>query len=211
MVLRRRPLSEEEIYALNYKQLVDRLVDETHYWEDRVHGGGRMTARARAERDAFGGLLTRYVVDEFMHEAVLRYATEQQQVLAERGPDYWLTRVDGSEPRPPRRVHRSRRRGARLPYGCKVVTRPGIYGNPVGTVDGTDDHPVLRFRNYLEARARLPEIPFPYQYPTDEQIQRDLSYWDLACWCPLTDEPGDRCHADVLLRVAAGGKPAPVP
>lgn len=32
---------------------------------------------------------------------------------------------------------------------------------------------------------------------------RDLAGRDLACWCAL----GAPCHADVLLRVAAGGEP----
>lgn len=36
--------------------------------------------------------------------------------------------------------------------------------------------------------------------PTVEEIQRELAGKDLACWCPL-DQP---CHADVLLRIAAG-------
>ncbi|WP_373862109.1 DUF4326 domain-containing protein [Nocardia farcinica] len=30
---------------------------------------------------------------------------------------------------------------------------------------------------------------------------------DLACWCPLEDEHGNRipCHADVLLEIAHAG------
>lgn len=204
----RRLLCEDEVRALNYKQFLDRLVQETHHWEDTRRG--RMSGGARAAEAAFIELRNRYVPDEFMDKAVYRYATEKAEVLGERDPDYWLTRMDGSAPRPPCRVRRSRVRGSRLPYGCRVVTRPGPYGNPVGTVDGSDwDYPVVRFRNYLEWRRRV-DIPYPYQYPTDEEIRLDLGYWDLACWCPLGDHPGDRCHADVLLRVAAGGSPAPV-
>lgn len=197
-----RPLTEDEIRALNRKQFLDRLVEVTHHWEDRRRG--RISGGARQAEADFIDLRNRYVVDEFMDKAVYRFATEADAVLAEQGPDYWLTRMDGSEARPPRRVQRSRVRGARLPYGCRVVTRPGIYGNPVGTVDGDYSLPGVRFRDYLVRRARLPQIPQPYLYPTDGQIVRDLGYWDLACWCPLTDRTGDHCHADVLLWVAAG-------
>ena len=39
---------------------------------------------------------------------------------------------------------------------------------------------------------------------TVDDVRRELTGRDLACWCSLEDEHGDRvpCHADVLLRVA---------
>lgn len=205
----RRPLTSDEALRLNYKQLLDRLVEETHFWEDRRRG--RMSGGARAAEAAFIEVRNRFVADEFMDKAVYRWASEPDAVLAERDPDYWMTRVDGSPPRPPRRIQRSRVRGSRLPYGCRVVTRPGPYGNPANAeADGNVAIAVLLFRNFLEVRRRLPDLPQPYDYPSDIQIVRELSYWDLACWCPESTGFADRCHADVLLRVAAGGNPAPI-
>lgn len=36
-----------------------------------------------------------------------------------------------------------------------------------------------------------------------DDIRRELGGKNLACWCP----DGQPCHADVLLRIAAGGEP----
>lgn len=41
------------------------------------------------------------------------------------------------------------------------------------------------------------------RYPSIAEIRAELAGRDLACWC-AADSP---CHADVLLRVAAGGEP----
>lgn len=204
-----RPLTRDEILCLNYKQLLDRLVQETHHWEDRRRG--RMSGGARAAEAAFIQLRNQVVVDPFMDKAVYRWASEPDAVLAERDPGYWMTRLDGSEPRYPRRIQRRRIQGWRLPYGCRIVTRPGPYGNPANLdADGNRAVAVVMFRNFLEVRRRLPGITQAYEYPSDAQIVRELSYWDLACWCPESTGPADRCHADVLLRVAAGGNPAPI-
>ncbi len=210
---RYRPLTDVEALALNRKQFLDRVDELTRFWEGHRAGGHRRTARARAAEAAFVEVRNRHVPDPFFDHVVYRYHADPLDpldVLAERDPGYWLTRLDGSPPRPPGRVQRSRVRGARLPFGCRIVTRPGPYGNPVGTVDPTvpGDFPVLRFRNYLVRRNHFPEhMCGPYSYPSNKQIVHELSYWDLACWCPLSDEPFDRCHADVLLRVAAGQEP----
>lgn len=41
---------------------------------------------------------------------------------------------------------------------------------------------------------------------TVDEIRRELAGKDLACWCPLEDERGNRvpCHADFLLAIANG-------
>ena len=46
-----------------------------------------------------------------------------------------------------------------------------------------------------------------YGVPTVETIRAELAGKDLVCWCPLTDEHGNRvpCHADVLLELANPG------
>ncbi len=103
---------------------------------------------------------------------------------------------------PPKRVQRSRARGARLPASAVVVTRPGRWGNPyvVGRALLTDGnfesirdpaHAVELHRAWL---ARQPELV--------AEIRWWLQGRDLACWCG--DGP---CHGETLLRVAAGGAP----
>jgi hypothetical protein len=88
----------------------------------------------------------------------------------------------------PQRFQRSRRKGARLPAGVVVVTRPTKWGNPHPLELGREEA-VLRYHEDLLA-GRLAV--------TVEHARRELRGRDLACYCPL-DEP---CHADVLLAVA---------
>jgi Domain of unknown function (DUF4326) len=88
----------------------------------------------------------------------------------------------------PERFRRSRRKGARLPKGVVVVTRPTKWGNPHPLALGRAEA-VRRYREDLLA-GRLSV--------TVEDVKRELRGCDLACYCPL-DEP---CHADVLLTVA---------
>jgi uncharacterized protein DUF4326 len=88
----------------------------------------------------------------------------------------------------PTRRQRSRRKGARLPEGAIVVTRPTKWGNPHPLELGRTEA-VRRYRSDLFA-GRLPV--------TVDDVKRELHGHDLACYCPL-DEP---CHADVLLAVA---------
>lgn len=88
----------------------------------------------------------------------------------------------------PQRWQRSRRKGARLPTGVVVVTRPTKWGNPHPLELGRQEA-VRRYREDLLA-GRLAV--------TVEDAQRELGGRDLACYCPL-DGP---CHADVLLEVA---------
>jgi hypothetical protein len=88
----------------------------------------------------------------------------------------------------PQRFQRSRRKGARLPDGAVVVTRPTKWGNPHPLSLGRPEA-VRRYREDLLA-GRLAI--------TVEDVRRELRGRDLACYCPL-DGP---CHADVLLTVA---------
>jgi Domain of unknown function (DUF4326) len=88
----------------------------------------------------------------------------------------------------PQRYQRSRRKGARLPAGVIVVTRPTRWGNPHPLALGRPEA-VRRYReDLLGGRLAV----------TVEDVRRKLRGRDLACYCPL-DEP---CHADVLLVVA---------
>jgi hypothetical protein len=91
----------------------------------------------------------------------------------------------------PQRRQRSRRKGASLPEGTVVVTRPTKWGNPhplaLGRVEA-----VRRYREDLLAGRLAVSV---------DDVRRELAGRDLACYCPL-DEP---CHADVLLEIAAAG------
>jgi Domain of unknown function (DUF4326) len=89
----------------------------------------------------------------------------------------------------PQRFQRSRRKGAHLPNGVVVVTRPTKWGNPYPLELGRPEA-VRRYRDDLLA-GRLAV--------TVEDVKRELRGRDLACYCPL-DQP---CHADVLLAVAS--------
>jgi hypothetical protein len=86
------------------------------------------------------------------------------------------------------RHQRSRRKGARLPAGVVVVTRPTKWGNPHPLSLGREEA-VRRYRDDLLA-GRLAI--------TVADVERELRGRDLACYCPL-DEP---CHAEVLLALA---------
>jgi hypothetical protein len=88
----------------------------------------------------------------------------------------------------PKRYQRSRRKGARLPAGVVVVTRPTKWGNPHPLSLGRDEA-VRRYRDDLLA-GRLAI--------TVDDVKAELRGRDLACYC----SPTDRCHADVLLEVA---------
>jgi hypothetical protein len=74
-----------------------------------------------------------------------------------------------------------------------VVTRSSKYwGNPFKVEDYGRDRAI---ELYIEHLSNSPDLV--------ARIRRDLAGRDLACFCPLDEA----CHADVLLRVAAGGEP----
>jgi hypothetical protein len=88
----------------------------------------------------------------------------------------------------PKRLKRSRARGASTPTGATYVGRPTKWGNPfrVGSAEApTNADAVALFRRNLS-----PQLV--------EEAKRELRGRDLICWCGL-NEP---CHADVLLEIA---------
>ena len=129
----------------------------------------------------------------------------------------------------PKRIQRKRTKGWRMPEGAVYVGRPGVWGNPWTVDDFTEsiyemanavvpprdvtkewarrvsaDVAVAAFREaVLDDRA----WQHPGWYPSVEEIRTALAGKDLACWCPLEDEHGNRfpCHADVLLEIANRG------
>jgi hypothetical protein len=80
------------------------------------------------------------------------------------------------------------------------------------------------FQDLLAHPDRYPQ----FGYPSTQRIRDELAGWDLACWSAVPDgyispaaaagrlhlavaaavlDQDERCHAEVLLRVAAGGRP----
>ncbi|WP_018330658.1 DUF4326 domain-containing protein [Actinomycetospora chiangmaiensis] len=102
----------------------------------------------------------------------------------------------------PERIQLRRAKGWRKPEGAVTVARPSSWGNPFKLgetldVDGTTvtldrDLMIALYRRWL---GEHPELI--------ERAREELAGHDLACWC----RPDEACHADVLLRVAAGGDP----
>ena len=88
----------------------------------------------------------------------------------------------------PKRLQRSRRKGARLPAGTVVVTRPTKWGNPYPLNLGRQEAVRRYHEDLLAGRLGV----------TVEDAKRELRGRDLACYCPLDET----CHADVLLSVA---------
>lgn len=105
----------------------------------------------------------------------------------------------------PQRIQRKRGKGWRMPKGAVYVGRlpKGLagWGNPfvVGTPDNGGN--LTRAEAVRQYRTALLEGRLQYSVA---QVRAELAGRDLACWCPLEDEHGQRvpCHADVLLDVA---------
>jgi hypothetical protein len=92
------------------------------------------------------------------------------------------------------RIQRKRAKGWRMPAGAVYVGRPTVWGNPFAVHQRMLWTPAVVVELYEGFLAEHPEIA--------EAARAELAGRDLACWCRL-DQP---CHADTLLRVAAGKK-----
>lgn len=98
----------------------------------------------------------------------------------------------------PQRIQLSRKRGWRKPDNTVVVSRPSRWGNPFSVEEYGHREAVRKYGIYVEARIRDGHLHIT-----------DLVGKNLACWCPLpelVDDNGDdviRCHADLLLQIAA--------
>lgn len=104
-----------------------------------------------------------------------------------------------------------------MPEGAVYVSQPTKWGNPFRWSDYRPivhdwkgepvsrsaavrrRHAVTGFRTAVAYGAGLPD------YPSKDEIRRDLDGKDLACCCPLP-EPGEIawCRARVLLEIANG-------
>ena len=111
----------------------------------------------------------------------------------------------------PKRIQRKRTTGYRMPEGAIYVGRPSRWENPFTVAlmgqQGAVDAFVVHLATYFGWRGRAIARAF-HPLPVESTEFRDwlapLRGHDLACWCPLEDEHGNRvpCHADVLLELA---------
>lgn len=135
----------------------------------------------------------------------------------------------------PKRIQRKRTKGWRMPEGAVYVGRGSRWGNPYawkaqraypepyyldGEMRDADDmrripdaerrrRSVVYFEDMLR-RAPIGDGTWGQVGETAySTIRRELAGKDLACWCPLEDEHGNRvpCHADVLLEIANRPQP----
>jgi len=104
----------------------------------------------------------------------------------------------------PHRIQRKRTKGWRMPEGTVYVGRPTRWGNPWQWPGRPDERSwcASQFRIYIRTRAWTSTglAATAVKYPTDEEIRAELAGKNLACWCP----EGAPCHADILLKIAAG-------
>lgn len=101
----------------------------------------------------------------------------------------------------PSRIQLKRSRGWKMPPNAVKVDRTTRWGNPFTIAEfGSVAEAVARHGRWMRGEIAAPKGETP---PADADIRSFLAGRDLACWC-AEDEP---CHADVLLRVAAGGAP----
>lgn len=95
---------------------------------------------------------------------------------------------------PPRRLQIRSSKMWTLPAGAIRVGAGTRWANPylLGRYAGSAEHSLER---YVDKLRRDPYLV--------AEIREHLAGHDLACWCKI----GAPCHADVLLRVAAGEEP----
>lgn len=108
------------------------------------------------------------------------------------------------EPDRPRRMKRSRRRGARLPDGAIYVVRPTRWGNPwVVHAEEIVLHRDSAEEWWTPGGARRTEVVLFAQDLRGGLLGLEptrLTGRDLACWCSLPAEGRpDWCHGAILL------------
>lgn len=114
----------------------------------------------------------------------------------------------------PKRIQMSRQRPWRAENpDAVIVARPSKWGNPfaVGKTYAGFSH--VAIGETIRDRAHAVDYYRRWLKFTMTGINREreaaveLRGRDLACWCPLVDEAGNRmpCHADVLLELANPG------
>lgn len=105
-----------------------------------------------------------------------------------------------ARPVKPSRIQRRRTPGWRMPAGAVYVGRPTRFGNPFPGGGIGREYSVRLYREWLAGADHLGASNAAL-LRRDRILDGlpDLAGRDLACWCP----PGEACHADVLLDLAA--------
>lgn len=109
----------------------------------------------------------------------------------------------------PRRLQRSRRKGARTPEGAIYCGRPTLNGNPFQVARFGHMKAVQLHRRWLHGHLgamSLERLGFsPAEIDALVRLRgrvlanlHRLAGHDLVCWCPLTSP----CHVDTLLELA---------
>lgn len=113
----------------------------------------------------------------------------------------------------PKRLQRSRKRGARTPEGAVYVGRGTVFGNPFRSDRFGHARAVLLYRRWISNELSALQLEALGFCPSEidgltrwrMRLERNLpriAGRDLQCWCPSTSR---WCHADALLSVANGG------
>jgi hypothetical protein len=109
----------------------------------------------------------------------------------------------------PRRIHRLRQAGWRMPPNTRCVSRPSKWGNPwrAEVVPGlgwacvdSRNNLTIQARDQIDAHDLAVAHYRAWVACDPEAIRADLRGFNLACWC----HPRLPCHADVLLEMANG-------
>lgn len=113
-----------------------------------------------------------------------------------------------------KRIQRRRTKGWRMPEGAVYVGRPSRWGNPYSVGDPDPEwcgQSIALTTRGIEARPLDAQgTTYHFRLYAIDRLGREPDWLeplrgrDLACWCPLTDDQGNRvpCHADVLLDLA---------
>jgi uncharacterized protein DUF4326 len=112
----------------------------------------------------------------------------------------------------PKRVVWNRYSGEPLPTNAKLVDRSGRYGNPFTLAKYGREQALELHRGWLrgDPEAVAQACTDGWRWPglnghrLINVIRINLAGRDLVCTGCSSDE---RCHADELLRIAAGGEP----
>ena len=110
----------------------------------------------------------------------------------------------------PRRIQRSRRKGAHLPDGTIYVGRPTMWGNPFAYRKIGHAKATILHRAWLNGQLgalTLERMGFsPAEIDSLGRMRERvlvnlhrLAGRNLACWCPATS---DWCHAETLIAMA---------
>lgn len=115
----------------------------------------------------------------------------------------------------PRRLQRSRRKGAKTPLGVRYCGRPTIFGNPFRLDRFGHARSVALHRRWFDGRLgdlTLERLGFgPAEIDALHRLRlhvhaalHQLRGRDLQCWCPVNSR---WCHVDTLI--ARANEPLP--